>query len=67
MHAGSTTAAATGVNGRRLIPVNTQDGPEFTLPGGHTLTAGLAALIINAGRDDRVQAIDDAHTPVHSS
>jgi hypothetical protein len=44
------TTAATGVNGRWFVAINAQEGFEFATLGGYTLSASLAAFIIDTGR-----------------
>jgi hypothetical protein len=61
LHAGRTAATATGIDGWRLVPVDAENGLELASSGRRTLVANLAALIVDAGRDDGVQAVHDSH------
>jgi len=67
LHAGCTAAAATGVDGWRLVPVDAENGLELAFPSRGALAANLAALIVDAGCDDGVQAIHNTHGVIHSA
>jgi hypothetical protein len=67
LHAGRAAAATAGIDGWRLVPVDTQNGLELASPGRRTLVTNLAALIVDAGRDDGVQAMHDMHGVITSA
>jgi len=66
LHAGRTAAAAAGIDGWRLVPIDAQNGLKLAFSGRRTLAANLAALIVDAGRDDGAQAIHAMHSVIYS-